>query len=89
MKKTLIISGIILALLAFIGIHQKRISKIKEERDIQLHKKDVLLGEANYRYTVLDSLRAISASELILTLQAFEQYRTETTTIITSLECDR
>jgi len=81
--------GIILALCAFVSIQQKRISTIKEERDIQLHNKDVLLGEANYRYTVLDSLSAISARELILTQRDFEQYRSEVSAIISELEVDR
>lgn len=87
-KAVLILAGVILALCALVSLQQKRISAIKLERDIQLHNKDVLLGDANYRYRVLDSLNAISARELILTRRDFEAYRSETAAVIEALEID-
>lgn len=84
--------SLIIALAAMCGtvaVQQGRIRKIKDERDIQLRNKEVLLGESVRSYKVADSLNAVSVRELALTRGEFEKYRSETAKTVDRLEADR
>lgn len=90
MKNAIILlTGAVILLCGAVSVQHSRLMKIKEERDIQLYNRDVLLTEAVACYKVADSLSAVSARELILTRKEFERYRSETAAIVERLKADK
>lgn len=88
MKKTLIIAGIILLLLAGLYYQHHRLTGFRAENRILNTNIEVLTGEAE-RYRVRDSLNAVSARELSLKLADYERYRAEDMRLIEELRLDR
>lgn len=85
MKKYVIIALILLT--AIIVIQQRALKRVKSERNIYKGNTYALMSE-NQRYRTKDSLNAISASELKLTLKEYKEYRQKDAETIRNLKSD-
>ena len=73
MKKYLILSAIMLAIVSAFGIQQRRIESLKTERDKYRANSEVLL-QSMTTYRTSDSLNAAKVGELELTVKEYKQY---------------
>ena len=85
MKKYVIIALILLT--AIIVIQQRAIKRVKSERNIYKGNTYALMSD-NQRYRTKDSLNAISAGELSLTLKEYKEYRQKDAETIRNLKAD-
>ena len=85
MKKYVIIALILLT--AIIVLQQRAIKRVKSERNIYKGNTYALMSD-NQRYRTKDSLNAISAGELSLTLKEYKEYRQKDAETIRNLKTD-
>lgn len=85
MKKYLIIAAVVLAFLAILGIQQKRIERLSNERDRYKGNSEALMTDVEY-FKVRDSLSAARVEALELTVKEFERFRSEDAVIIRELK---
>lgn len=85
MKKYLIIAAIVLAFFAILGIQQKRIERLSNERDRYKDNSEALMTDVEY-FKVRDSLSAARVEALELTVKEFERFRSEDAALIKSLQ---
>lgn len=85
MKKYLIIAAVVLAFLAVLGIQQKRIERLSNERDRYKGNSEALLTDVEY-FKVRDSLSAARVEALELSVKEFERFRSEDAALIKSLQ---
>ena len=84
MKKRLIIAGVILALLAVYAFQEKRIEKLRNDRDRYKGNTEALMTDVE-RFQVRDSLSAARVEALELTVREFERFRSEDAALIREL----
>ena len=84
MKKILIIAGVILALLAVYAFQEKRIEKLRNDRDRYKGNTEALMTDVE-RFQVRDSLSAARVEALELTVREFERFRSEDAALIREL----
>ena len=85
MKKYLIIATIVLAFLAVLGIQQKRIERLSNERDRYKGNSEALMTDVEY-FKVRDSLSAARVEALELTMKEYERFRAQDASLIESLK---
>lgn len=85
MKKYLIIAAVVLAFLAVLGIQQKRIERLSNERDRYKGNSEALMTDVEY-FKVRDSLSAARVEALELSVKEFERFRSEDAALIKSLQ---
>ena len=84
MKKYLITAGVILALLAVYAFQEKRIEKLRDDRDRYKGNTEALMTDVE-RFQVRDSLSAARVEALELTVREFERFRSEDAALIREL----
>lgn len=84
MKKYLITAGVILALLAAYAFQEKRIEKLRDDRDRYKGNTEALMTDVE-RFQVRDSLSAARVEALELTVKEFERFRSEDAALIREL----
>lgn len=84
MKKILIIAGMALALLAVYAFQEKRIEKLRNDRDRYKGNTEALMTDVE-RFQVRDSLSAARVEALELTVKEFERFRSEDAALIREL----
>lgn len=87
MKKTLIVSAIIVVLLTTIFALSARLRTVKADRDVQRKNVETLFSSVE-TYKVQDSLQAATIGDLQLTLSQYKQFRAEDAQLIESLKVD-
>lgn len=87
MKKTLIVSAIIVLLLSTIFALSARLRTVKADRDIQRKNVETLFSSVE-TYKVQDSLQAATIGDLQLTVSQYKQFRAEDAQLIESLKVD-
>ena len=87
MKKTLIVSAIIVVLLSTIFALSARLRTVKADRDVQRKNVETLFSSVE-TYKVQDSLQAATIGDLQLTLSQYKQFRAEDAQLIESLKVD-
>lgn len=85
MKRILIYTAIIGAIIAVIWGQHARIKSLKADRDKYKSNTEVLLTDVE-RYQTKDSLNAVTVGVLELKLSEFEKYRADDATLIKSLQ---
>lgn len=85
MKKYLIIAGIVLAFLVALGIQQKRIERLSNERDRYKGNSESLMSDVEY-FRVRDSLSAARVQSLEMTMKEYERFRAQDASLIESLK---
>ena len=85
MKRILIYTAIIGAIIAVIWGQHARIKSLKADRDKYKSNTEVLLSDVE-RYQTKDSLNAITVGVLELKLSEFEKYRADDAALIKSLQ---
>ena len=90
MKKYIYIgvAAIVLALLAIVSLQNRKINKIKSERDLYESNTNVLLGDITH-YQTKDSLNAVSVGNLELKISEYKKYREDDYKLIESLKVDK
>lgn len=84
MKKILVIAGVALALLAVYAFQEKRIEKLRNDRDRYKGNTEALMTDVE-RFQVRDSLSAARVEALELTVREFERFRSEDAALIREL----
>lgn len=87
MKKTLIVSVIIVVLLSTIFALSASLRTVKADRDVQRKNVETLFSSVE-TYKVQDSLQAATIGDLQLTLSQYKQFRAEDAQLIESLKVD-